>query len=1049
MKGTSARFQILFCIGLFLSGINSVHAQAPGCPHVSAGVDQNLNCSTNCTTLNAHVFSTGETTDYTVSSIPYAPPYPFTGGTQIFINIDDEWTSTINLPFNFCFYGNMYNKLIIGTNGLISFDLSYASNWCEWSYSAAIPSPGPPPSGIYNNSINGAYHDIDPNVSVLSPTFPFLPTYPANINYAVLGSSPCRTFVVNFSTVRHYSCNNLETTQQIVLYETTNAIEVYIKNKPSCTSWNSGNAVIGLQNANGTKGITPPNRNTGPWSTNNEAWRFTPSGTPNYTFTWYDAAHNALGNTESINVCPTGTSTYTAEAVYQACDGSTVVTNDDVTINIAGGFTSSFTKTDESCAGCDGTVSVTVSGGTPPFTYNIGNGPQAGNSIPGLCAGNYTLTVQDAANCSGTLNVMIAPSSSISVTESFTDETCFGLNDGTITLSGSGGIAPYTYNIGFGAPNNTGSFTALPPNSYAYSVTDATGCSASGNIVISAAQVCCTMTNTIASTNITCNGACNGTITLTENLGIAPVQFSIDNGATFQSTGSFSGLCAGAYDVLITDAGSCQFTGQVVLSEPQAVSVSATSAAGTCGCDGGITITASGGAGAPFQYSIDNGTTFQNSNVFANVCPDSYDVVAKDAAGCTGTATATVGNNGAISITAITAANPSCSQTCDASIFIDAVGAQGYSIDNGATFQAGNNFPNLCAGTYNIVVTDGALCEINDVVTITAPAAITLTATAFDALCNGNCNGRIECAATGGTPPYQYSMDNGTTFQSSNQFSGLCAGVYDMLVSDVQGCTAPVSATVNEPAALSVSVSPTDVLCPQLCNGSIQITVSGGTTPYSFSLPGMTSGSSPQIGGLCAGDYQLTTSDAGNCTATADFAITEPEALIVNAGEDDSVRIGESIVLSPTINNNSLAAALLWSPSGRLNCTDCLNPEANPLTTTIYTFTVNDLNGCAYSDAVQIIVYSNPLVNIPNAFSPNGDGVNDEFEISGMEIEYIQYFVFDRWGEKVFESTDLNTGWDGNYQGKAMLPGVYTYLARVTYLSGDKDVFKGSLTLVK
>src|SRR5687767_6419053 len=146
---------LLFCASLFFA--KNATAQGPGCPDVDAGADQLLDCVTSCTNLTATIFQSGQTSDYTVSSIPYAPPFPFTGGTRVFINVDDEWTNTINLPFNFCFYGNMYTRIIIGTNGVLSFDLSNAGNTCEWFYTEPIPTPGPPPLGIYNNSINGAF----------------------------------------------------------------------------------------------------------------------------------------------------------------------------------------------------------------------------------------------------------------------------------------------------------------------------------------------------------------------------------------------------------------------------------------------------------------------------------------------------------------------------------------------------------------------------------------------------------------------------------------------------------------------------------------------------------------------------------------------------------------------------------------------------------------------------------------------------------------------------------------------------------------------------
>ncbi len=953
-------------LGLLLICACDAYSQAPGCPDVNAGPDQNLNCANNCTTLSASVFQSGATDDYSVSSIPYAPPFPFTGGTQIFINIDDEWTSVINLPFNFCFYGNMYNKLVIGTNGVLSFDLSLASNWCEWNFAAPIPTPGPPPNGIYNNSVNGAYHDIDPSVSVFIPTFPFT-EFPANINYAVLGTAPCRTFVVNFGTVPHYDCNSLESTQQIVLYETTNVIEVYIDDKPTCTTWNSGNAVIGLQNIDGTKGITAPGRNTGPWTAYHEAWRFTPNGTSNWTLTWYDAANNVIGNTAAINVCPTGTATYKAEVVYTACDGTTVVKDDPVTVNIAGGFTTSLTKTDESCTGCDGTATVTVTGGTPPFSYDIGNGVQTTATFTSLCSGSYAITVGDAANCSGTLNVIINPSSTINVMESSTNEGCLGMNDGTITLIASGGTSPYNYDIGFGVPDSTGLFTGLPPNNYTYIVTDATNCSAAGIITIAPGTV---------------------------------------------------------------------------------LNVSAISVDATCGCDGAITVAASGGSGT-YQYSMDNRISFQISNAFTNVCQGNYDVIAQDGNGCSGTGTVVVGASSSLVINSVNAADASCYQTCDGSIAIGATGAVEYSIDGGSAFQNANTFNMLCAGRYDIVVTDGGSCQVFDTVTISEPAAINVAASAQDALCASACNGTIDITAAGGVAPYLYSTDNGIAFQTSNLFSNVCAGTYNIVVADDHDCSDTTNVTVHEPVALNILLTPNDASCNEYCDGNVQITASGGMPPYAYVLPGVSSTNATQINNLCAGNYALTVTDDNNCSLTSSFSIGEPPLLTVNAGIDDSVRLGESVALFPTFSDTDAVSNVEWSPNTGLSCSICMRPEASPPETQTYTMTVTDVNGCTYSDDIQIIVYTEPLINIPNAFSPNGDMVNDVFYVNGREIESIRLYVFNRWGAKLFETTDLTQGWDGTCRGKMMDAGVYVYMTEVQFALGKKEILKGSLTLLR
>ncbi len=309
-------------IFLVLGGIKITCAQTPGpgCPSVNAGSDQGLPCNTACANLNATIFQTGQTTSYQVASIPFSPPYAFNQGTPFSINTDDIWSGTINLPFAFCFYGSPYTQLVVGANGIISFDLSYSGDFCPWQFNQTIPS-----NGLPLNAIFGAYHDVDPSVC-------------GTIRYAVLGNAPCRTFVFNYSAVCHFSCNNLTTTQQIVLYENTNVIEVYIQSKPTCNTWNSGNAVIGIQNAAGNVGLTPPGRNTGPWTANNEAWRFTPNGAPNYTINWYEGGNltNSLGTTANLQVCPTGsTTTYTAVLTYTNCDNSTVTVSDDVVVTLS------------------------------------------------------------------------------------------------------------------------------------------------------------------------------------------------------------------------------------------------------------------------------------------------------------------------------------------------------------------------------------------------------------------------------------------------------------------------------------------------------------------------------------------------------------------------------------------------------------------------------------------------------------------------------------------------------------------------------------------
>ena len=361
-------YLIIFLPSLFFG-------QAPGCPDIQVD-DETVDCNNPCVDLVATNLHTGETTQYNVSSITYAPPYPFTGGTSAFVGIDDIFSTVITIPFDFCFYGNTYNQLVIGANGLISFDVSLAGTFCQYSYTASIPST-PTTTGPYENSIHGAYLDINPAVG-------------GDINYATLGTAPCRTFVVNFHAVPDFMCTNQLITQQIVIYETTNAIEVYIEDKPTCTTWNFGNAVIGIQNIGATQGICPPSRNTGPWTATQEAWRFTPSGTPNYTIEWFNSSGASQGFGDTLfNVCTQIQDNYTAEITYTNCNGAVVVetATNTIFINSAGGQIANFGLIDtiKSC-----TTPVTINADNTLDTYQWNTGETTA-SITVTNSGNYIL----------------------------------------------------------------------------------------------------------------------------------------------------------------------------------------------------------------------------------------------------------------------------------------------------------------------------------------------------------------------------------------------------------------------------------------------------------------------------------------------------------------------------------------------------------------------------------------------------------------------------------------------------------------------------------
>ena len=412
----SKKIILLACLTLLL--YNNSFAQLAACANVDLGPDTTLSCTSSCITLEAEVTEVGVTNSYSVSSINYAPPYPFNQGTPILVGYDDVWSEIIPLPFTFCFFGDTYDKIVIGANGVITFDTTLASppgfNWftasqCDWPFSQSIPnSTGLP----YRNTINGAYHDINPE-------------FFGDITIDTLGSYPCRTFVVNYNEIPHFLCSSITTTQQIVLYETTNIIEVYIKDKPTCTNWNNGNAVIGIQNATGTVGYTPPARNTGPWATNNEAWRFSPDGSATYSIEWFDNAGTSLGNNDTLVVCPSSATSYSVDVTYDICDGTQVIVTDDININV-GTNISTGTSSVSSCNSYTWEGQTITQSGTLTHTYQGVNGFG--------CDSVHTLNVQINTPTSSTTSL----SSCDSVLWNGNWYSSSGIYDTTFTTSSSG-----------------------------------------------------------------------------------------------------------------------------------------------------------------------------------------------------------------------------------------------------------------------------------------------------------------------------------------------------------------------------------------------------------------------------------------------------------------------------------------------------------------------------------------------------------------------------------------------------------------------------------
>lgn len=277
----------------------------------------------NCVALSANYPSFKQTDNYAVSSINYTP-YAVVNKTVITGDLDDSFSGIIDLPFKFCFYGQVYNQLVLGSNGMISFDTYQANQANPANFSEALPNQNLPKEGIF-----GVLHDMF-----------FLESNGSEINYAVIGTAPYRKFVVNFRNGRISGCDSEASSSQIVLSEGSNNIEIFVENKPlACDLTRFKNAVIGINDATGDLGLAAPGRNTGIWSAQNEAWVFTPNAdslTPDII--WYDSNNIIIGTNKNLTVCPTKNETYKVEIIYTNCNNEKIIYSDTINVNFAADY---------------------------------------------------------------------------------------------------------------------------------------------------------------------------------------------------------------------------------------------------------------------------------------------------------------------------------------------------------------------------------------------------------------------------------------------------------------------------------------------------------------------------------------------------------------------------------------------------------------------------------------------------------------------------------------------------------------------------------------
>ncbi|RYY39501.1 MAG: T9SS type B sorting domain-containing protein [Chitinophagaceae bacterium] len=1083
--------------------------------------------------------------------IPYVQPDDPAGQATSLV-IDDKYSTAINIGFTFPFFGTNYTQCVASTNGLVSFDISKATQFSHYAMlrnggtlSATSGVPQDLPSTLYDKLlIMGPYHDINP-ATTTSPN--------RRIQYQVFGVAPYRRWILSFYKVPQFSCSNLiENTHQIVLYESTGIVEVFVFSRQSCSAWNQGRAMIGMQNESRTSAIMAPGRKASDpvWEglNMNESWRFVPAsgGSLLKRVELFDMTGTLVGlgtvgtsangatSVEFPNICVStvGSTPFRMRAVYEKIDDPSVEIygNDTIRINRPGlpfsiGVVSA-------AATCTTPSSITLTpqpgGGVPPFTYAIapfGNPAgvyQSANVFLGVAPGLYNAFVKDATGCESSQPIFVNfGAAGIAGSATSTPSGCT-VPTGTVTATWiSGGTAPYTYQLNSGAIQNDGNFTAVPSGSHVVTIRDNAGCLTQITVNVGINN------NPTASATSTASGCTvnNGSITATALTGLAPYTYALDGSTTYQASNVFNNVGVGPHTVTVKDAGGCTVTINAPVAQTANPSASATVTATGCGAPSGTaTLTATGGI-APYTYCLgpSGATSCQTAALLTGLPAGQQFLSVKDANGCVGIVDITIPTS-----TPPTATATSTASGCTPSGTITVTPAGGlapytYQLDAG-TAQNTNVFTAVGTGNHTIVITDARSCSvtINVVVGGTTPPAATAATTVSG--CNP-ASGTITVTATG-TAPFTYALGTGT-FQPSNAFTGLAAGNYSIQVRDNVGCTSTITATVGSSPAVAASATAANTLCTSN-TGSVSVTATAGTAPYTYTLSGTsTAQPSNQFNNLAAGSYTVTVTDAlgctaatapvtvgqtnnititpatsivsgcvgtsqtvslttnassvswspatgvanpasantsitigtaptytvtagtGACTATATVTVQAVQPPQVNAGAQQYIQVGDSVRLLAAVSPTG-TYSYSWSPGITLRDSTVLQPWARPAVTTAYTLTVTTPQGCVGRDSVTVVILGD-CIDPHNAFTPNGDGINDNWLVTngaGCTTRIVAQ-VFNRYGGRVYENQNYRGDWNGTYQGKHIADGTYYY--QVVYYMTDGRIVtrRGDVTIVR
>ncbi|MES2680660.1 MAG: gliding motility-associated C-terminal domain-containing protein [Bacteroidota bacterium] len=845
-----------------------------------------------------------------------------------------------------------------------------------------------------------------PNGSIIVGISGGTPAYniswsPGSSTTATLSGIPQGSYTV---TVTESGPNNCSLSQQINLSNFTGPVVTAVQTDISCFGTCSGS-------------ITASAVGAGPFS-----------------FNW-----SVGGNTPGItNLCP-GVITLSVTDFNNCVTirNFTITENPPLLVN-------SPQITTPGCNICNGVATVNAFGGSIPYTYVWTTGA-SGQSVSNLCAGLYQVLITDNLGCQKTQNIIINNTAGInSETFNVTNEICAGSCDGSATVTALGGLAPITYT--WMNPPVTGQvINNLCGGDYFVQMTDANGCIRTASVLVNSA----TTLSLTPQIHLPSCAASNGSVNVNVTGGALPYTYTwLPSG----NTSSLTGIGAGSYTLIVIDnnGAGCTKTQVVNISSFNAPSVTFTQTNINCfnACTGSIAAVASGTA-SPFTYSWSSGASVATAT---GLCKGLVTLTVTAANGCIAVRSFSLTDNPEFELSVPNIVKPDCFGSCNGSItMIPSGGSLPYTF-SWLPSGSGNPLTSLCAGTYSATITDSKGCVNTSTVALTNPAPISVTATPGNSSCSSVADGSISINISGGTPAYTFTWTGPSAFTSTSQsLFNLLSGNYSLTLSDNAGCKRDTVLTLVTTITITARAGNDTTICSA---GSVVLTGtnSAGVAQYNWiMLPGTatvatTANFTPPLSAGSSTYVLLTVSSVPGCFDRDTVVVNTFPEITVDAGPDAIIPVFSNVSIGG--NPTSVGAvSLTWTPSFSLSDGSASNPVASNTVDVTYTVTASDANGCTVSDTVRVQLY--PEVKISNGFSPNGDGKNDSWI-----IDYIDQFpdntveIYNRWGERLFNSQGYQTPFNGQYRGKDLPVGTYYYIINLNHPAYTKP-YTGPLTIFR